>query len=76
MATAGAMEELYKTIAEGLEFLHEQSETYDAGEARVLFFALASFLDDRGIIDHLKAAVQWMKQDENLGDACLGDVIH
>jgi hypothetical protein len=76
MATVEAMKELYETIAEGLEFLHEQSETYEGGSARVLFFALALFLDDLGIIDDLKAAAQRMKQDEDSGNAYLGSVVH
>ena len=54
------LDALHKKICEGIELLHEQGETGDGGRARTLFYAWAAFLDQRGIIDHLKAAANWM----------------
>ena len=71
-----ALKELFTSVAERLESLHEQSETGDGGQARVLFYALAAYLDERGIIDHLKAAAAYMAKNENLRNAHLGGLIH
>ena len=70
-----ALKELFTSVVKGLESLHKQSETGDGGQARVLFYALAAFLDDRGIIDHLKAAAAYMAENETLRNAYLGDLV-
>lgn len=51
---------VFKRICEDIEWLHTESEKEmpdgKAARAQILFFALAGFLDEREIIDHLKAA--------------------
>lgn len=56
------LDDLHSALSHGLEFLHQQSEIGDGGRARILFHALAGFLDERGIIDHLKSAANYMAE--------------
>lgn len=58
--TDSEMDELYSTICQGIELLHTQSDIGDGGRARTLFYALANFLEERGIIDHLRAGANYM----------------
>lgn len=57
-----------KRICEDIEWLHTESEKElpdgKAPRARILFFALAGFLDEREIIDHLKAAALHMQASD------------
>lgn len=54
-------DELTAMVADGLIALAEQSEMGDGGRARILFFGLAGYLGDLGIIDWLGAAAHYLK---------------
>jgi hypothetical protein len=60
--TDAQLNNLYQLLAAGTASLHKQGEIGDGGRARILFYALAGFLDERGIIDHLKAAAMYMAE--------------
>ena len=46
---------LANSISEGIENLHRQSKTEEGKTARIAMMAIANFLDERGLIDHLSA---------------------
>ena len=54
------LDQLFNTTASSLETLYKRANSDDGGRARILFFALAAFLDQEGIVDALKAAAQYM----------------
>jgi len=53
---------LYRAGLEAIEQLHQQS--WQGGRARSLFCALAVVLDNAGILDALKAAVEAERRRE------------
>src|ERR1017187_2583922 len=53
------LENLFKTVCEGIETLRSESED-GMGRARILFYALSGFLQERGITQDLAAAAGWM----------------
>jgi hypothetical protein len=57
--TDAQLDMLFRSLAEGIEQLHDLSEIGDGGRARTLFYALAVYLDERDIIDELKAAAMY-----------------
>jgi hypothetical protein len=65
---------LHKNVCEGIELLHQQSEVGDGGRARILFYAMGAFLDERGIIDALKASANYMAANRRRGEADSGAV--
>ena len=73
--TDAELKDLYKTVCEGMELLHELSEER-GGRARILFYAMAGFLEERGIIDALKLAANHMITSQELEDADLGSTKH
>jgi len=57
---------VFKRICDDIEWLHTESEKEAGAEAsrtRTLFFALAGHLAERGIVDHLAAAANYMEND-------------
>lgn len=52
---------LYKTVAEGIERLKRQSEP-SMGRARILYYALAGYLNERGIVADMAAMAEWMSE--------------
>ena len=67
--TATNWDELLATVADGLTALAETAEIADGGRARTLFFALAGYLDERGIIDYLAAAAAYLQGASAAKDA-------
>lgn len=55
-------DEMYLAVAEWLVALHTASETGDGGRARVLLYALSGFLDERSILDTMKAQALFMEE--------------
>lgn len=57
---------VYERIANDLVWLHNQSEREtESGQApreRILWFALAGYLEERGIVDRLKLAATYMQE--------------
>lgn len=53
--------------------LYETSEK-NGGEARTKFYALAAYLEERGIIDALKAAATYMEEKVNLVGVPVGGI--
>jgi hypothetical protein len=60
------LDTLHKTVADGIVKLRQQSEIGTGGRARILFYALAMYLDERGIIDHLGAEANYAAQSKAL----------
>ena len=54
-----ALETLFKTVCEGIETLHRESEA-GMGRGRILFYALSGFLMERGIVQNMAAAAGWL----------------
>ena len=74
--TDAQLDTLFRSLAEGIEQLHALSEIGDGGRARTLFYALAMYLDERHIIDNLKAAAIYAVDHHALRDADLGPGVH
>jgi len=57
------LEEIYKSVADGIVTLRDQSEAFgdhvSTNRARLLFLALSMFLDDQGIIEHMAMCTSW-----------------
>jgi hypothetical protein len=60
------------SVGERIESLHQQSKLSDDGSGHQLFAALAEFLEEKGIIDHLKTVAR----EQKLRDADSGPSIH
>lgn len=60
------------SVGERIESLHEQSKFGEEVRGHQLFAALAEFLEEKGIIDHLKTVAQ----EQKLRDADSGPSIH
>ena len=43
--TDAQLDTLFKSLAQGIELLHDLSDVGDGGRARILFYALAMYLD-------------------------------
>jgi hypothetical protein len=59
------LDELYKSVAEGIVTLQQHSEAFgdnvSTNRARLLFYALSVYLDDNGVLEHLTAAVNFSR---------------
>jgi hypothetical protein len=69
VSTATNWDVLCENVADSLTGLAEYSQLGDGGRARIMFFALAGFLDERGIIDGLKAAAVYLQEGGAAQDA-------
>jgi hypothetical protein len=60
------LDELYKSVAEGIVTLQQQSEAYgdnvSTNRARLLFYALSMYLDDNGVLERLTAAANFGRE--------------
>jgi len=56
-------ETLYTTLCDGVETLNQQGQA-QRGLARVLFYALSSFLAERGSVEDTTIATNWTEQEE------------
>ena len=74
--TDAQLDTLFKSLAQGIELLHDLSDVGDVGRARILFYGLAMYLDERHIIDILKAAATYAVDHQALRDADLGPGVH
>lgn len=54
------VDQLFENTASNLTLLYSRANQGEGGRARVLFFALAAFLNQEGIVDALKAAAEYM----------------
>jgi hypothetical protein len=59
-------------VGERIESLHQQSKLSEDGSGYQLFLALAEFLEEKGIIDHLRTVAK----EQKLRDADSGPSIH
>jgi len=69
------LETVYEGLCEGIKALHTQSEI-GGGRARLLFYALAGYLEEHGMLDDMKSAANYMAQNEALRQADLGAQTH
>jgi hypothetical protein len=63
LLTDAELETLYATLCNGVETLYQQSEA-QRGLARVLFYALNSFLAERGGAENIEMVANWTEQRE------------
>jgi hypothetical protein len=62
VVTDDELNQLHQVLALGLTKLRLESEVGEGGRARILFYGLAAYLNNEGILEHLSEAANYMAQ--------------
>ena len=68
------LKSLHKNLCEGIAVFHDHLKR--DGRARVLFYAMAAYLDKRGILNELRDAADYVAENRELWDIDAGTIIH